>query len=410
MKSKNTRVPVQKGLSSNAINVSSFRKQAITSYIEKNTVIQFCAFYNKIGEVIIARRHLPSVRWDIIHTHIFNNMNDAHNGLSIIVDGNKTLHICVPVHNKQLRYYQMDENLNLSKKSMIGSLEDQATYPEFYRQKSGNLLFLYRNGSAGSGNVVLNQYDTENQRWIRLHDNVIDGENQCSPYWQACVDHKDRLHISWCWRRTSDVQTNFDLCYIVSCDASCRQFMNDKQKILPLPITKSSEGITICPIPENSMLINQTSMTVNTKDHPYIISIYRQNKTVQYHLHFLENGFWHHRNLHLRHSDFSLSGRGTKKLPCARPQILADDQYIYLLLRDQERNNWISLARIEGIQTQITNLYSINMGQYEPLYDSQLWSDCHVLHLFVQKCTYVEDHTLKRRKTDRIYILEVEGL
>ncbi len=40
-----------------------------------------------------------------------------------------------------------------SKMPMTGKNEGRLTYPEFYRLPNGNLLFLYRDGSSGNGNL-----------------------------------------------------------------------------------------------------------------------------------------------------------------------------------------------------------------------------------------------------------------
>ena len=42
---------------------------------------------------------------------------------------------------------------------MTGKDEDDVTYPEFYRMPDGDLLFAYRSGASGRGNLVLNRYD-----------------------------------------------------------------------------------------------------------------------------------------------------------------------------------------------------------------------------------------------------------
>jgi hypothetical protein len=50
---------------------------------------------------------------------------------------------------------------------MTGETEKSVSYPEFYRMPNGNLLFFYRNGASGKGNLVVKSYDISpaNGRW-----------------------------------------------------------------------------------------------------------------------------------------------------------------------------------------------------------------------------------------------------
>jgi hypothetical protein len=52
------------------------------------------------------------------------------------------------------------------------------SYPEFYRMPNGNLLFFYRNGASGKGNLVVKSYDISTSKWSMLHENLIDGEGK----------------------------------------------------------------------------------------------------------------------------------------------------------------------------------------------------------------------------------------
>lgn len=79
---------------------------------------------------------------------------------------------------------------------MTGIDEHNVTYPEFYLLPGGNLLFAYRSGSSGSGNLVLNGYDAENRKWHRIQDVLIDGGGAAERY-QMHVDERGTIHLSW---------------------------------------------------------------------------------------------------------------------------------------------------------------------------------------------------------------------
>ena len=151
---------------------------------------------------------------------------------------------------------------------MTGRREDRVTYPEFYNMPDGDLLFLYRDGTSGSGNLVLNRYDVRSKQWTRLQDNLIDGEGDRSAYPQTVVDSLGTIHISWVWRESPDVATNHDLCYARSSDGGATWTKSTGEKY-KLPITAASAEY-VWRIPQNSELINQTSMAADGRGRPYI--------------------------------------------------------------------------------------------------------------------------------------------
>jgi len=102
---------------------------------------------------------------------------------------------------------------------MTGNEEDFVTYPEFYRMPNGDLLFLYREGGSGNGNMVMNYYDLKTQKWTRLHDDLIDRQGKRNAYWQCAVGDNGDIHLSWVWHETSNVATNHDICYAKSKNA-----------------------------------------------------------------------------------------------------------------------------------------------------------------------------------------------
>lgn len=82
----------------------------------------------------------------------------------------------------------------------------------------GDLLFVYRSGSSGRGNLVMNHYSLKEHKWSRVQDVLIDGENKRNAYWQLYVDEQGTIHLSWVWRETWQVETNHDICYARSFD------------------------------------------------------------------------------------------------------------------------------------------------------------------------------------------------
>ncbi|MBR1825349.1 MAG: BNR-4 repeat-containing protein [Alphaproteobacteria bacterium] len=395
---------IGEGFAANAVNTLPFRKNALTTYFSKwGKSVQFAAWYDAYGRIVVAKK--VRNKWQNNPTQFYNEVQDAHNVVSIAVDGSGYVHLVWCRHKGTLCYARSVKPLSTEFKEniIIGTQENKATYPEFYVQPSGDLLLMYRDGCSGCGKLVLNHYRHKIQRWQRLSDCLIDGEGKESPYWQACVDYKGCLHISWCWRENNNVTSNHDICYMRSTDESCTQFVNIEAQRMILPQTPDNAA-PIYAIPQGSGLINQTSMTVDEKNNPYIATFWQYNGVLQYMLLFAENGRWKAADTGIRRSGEIIDGRGTKKLPCARPQILVRRQRgkckIMLLLRDDEYGGKLLLARVKIKNSAVSHGYDLltntALGVYEPMYDILLWQKRRKLSVFVQYASYKEDEEVCR--------------
>ncbi len=317
-----------------------------------------------------------------------------------MVDGEGYLHVTWGHHNQPLNYCRSISpgSLKLGDKlPMIGVKENKVTYPEFYKMPSGDLLFFYRDGESGNGNLVLNRYGTKNKKWIRVQDNLIDGEGKRNAYWQIAMDAKGTLHMSCVWRESPDVASNHDLCYARSKDGGVTWEKSSGEKY-NLPITLNTAEYA-CKIPQQSELINQTSMFADENGHPFIATYWRnQNSTIpQYHLVYNINGQWQTDDLAFRKTAFTLSGTGTKSIPVSRPQIVAYQQKnkmaVALIFRDEERGSKVSIGVNSDLKNShwvIKDLTTTSVGNWEPTYDTELWKDKKVLDLFVQKTIQVD--------------------
>jgi hypothetical protein len=371
----------------NSINSVVFRRNSVVSF--KNQ--QYVSYYNADGYVIIAKRKLGSDKWQINQTQYKGNIKDAHNSISIMIDGDGFLHISWDQHASKLRYAKSikPNSLELGPEiTMIGRNEMKATYPEFYKLKNGDLIFLYREGMSGKGNLVLNRYHTKAKKWARVHDNLIDGQGQRNAYWQACIDNKGVFHVSWVWREESDVATNHDLNYAKSLDGG-KTWMTSQNEIFTIPMSLEHTK-PIWDIPQKSELINSTSITTDEKGFPYIATYWRASNSIipQYQIVYFDGNKWQIKQVSNRKTPFSLSGSGTKKIPISRPQIVVNDKEIAVIFRDEERENKVSVARINDIEKGnwiISDLINEDVGQWEPSFDTELWKNKKKLNLFVLK-------------------------
>jgi hypothetical protein len=394
-----------------------FRKNALTTYRDT----QFISFYNANGAVVIGKRKAGTSKWQLKQTAYTGNIKDAHNSISMMVDGDGYLHLAWDHHNSSLNYCRSIAPLSLEltdKILMTGVNENSVSYPEFYKMPNGGLLFFYRDGGSGRGNLVLNYYSITGKRWTRLHDNLIDGEGKRNPYWQTCVDDKGVIHLSWVWRESPDVASNHDMCYARSPDGGLTWEKSTGQKYA-LPITAATAEHA-WDIFGHRELINQTSMCTDTKGDPIIASYWRDTGSLvpQYHILYKKDGQWQVKNLLFRKTPFSLSGGGTKQIPVSRPQVIAWNEgastAAALIFRDTERGSKVSVAMSKDIASKsnwkLLDLTSIAVGAWEPCYDTELWKDKRIVNLFVQHTEQADAEGLINVPPQLVSVLEWKPL
>jgi hypothetical protein len=386
------------GWANNSVNAVVFRKNSLVS--DRHT--QYVGYYDAERYLVLGKRKLGTSRWTTQRTPYRGNAADAHNAISLMLDGAGYLHVSWDHHNNALRYARgvKPGSLELGAKlSMVGVDEESVSYPEFYRLPDGNLLFFYRLGGSGRGDLVINRYDAGTQRWSRLHTNLITGEGKRNAYWQAFLDHKGTLHLSWVWRESPDVASNHDLAYARSRDGGVTWEKSDGRPYA-LPISAGSAEYALR-IPQNSELINQTSMAADRDGNPYIASYWRDagSAVPQYHVVFHTGAGWTARSLDFRKTAFSLSGQGTKRIPIARPQIMVDSgpgggkPGGLLVFRDEERGSKVSVVSISdfvGGKWRVDDLTAGSVGAWEPSFDTELWRRNGMLSLFVQDVQQVD--------------------
>ena len=398
------------GYSETSVNTAVFRNNAIVTE-GKN---QYISFYDSEGFLVLGKRRLGSDDWTLRKSQYRGNVKDAHNVISIAIDGKGYLHVAFDHHNQPLNYCKSvaPESLALGPLTdMTEKSEKNVTYPEFYRLQNGDLLFAYRSGASGQGNLVLNRYDLRTEKWERVQDTLIDGENRRNAYWQLYVDSRGTLHLSWVWRETPQVETNHDLCYARSEDGG-KTWEKSNGETYRLPI-RSENAEYACRIPQNSELINQTSMSADRKGRPYIASYWRDptSDVPQYRLVWNDGEQWHTSVVFRRTTPFSLKGGGTKMIPIARPRIAIRKHSIYYLFRDKERDNKVSLAYTPNLRKgkwEIKDLTDFPVHAWEPCTDTELWKQKRQLHLFVQNTYQGDGEKSVNAAPQPIYVLEIE--
>lgn len=383
-------IPIGPGWARTKVNAVIFRHNAICSHQDT----QYAAYYNAERQVVLCRRTLGTEFWESRVTQYTGRVADAHNCISIAVDGDGFLHMSWDHHGDPLRYCRSSApgSLELTDRlPMTGSAEDRVTYPEFYLLPGGDLLFFYRDGASGNGDLVLNRYDVRTRQWHRVQSNLVSGEGHRNAYWQVSVDRMDDIHLSWVWRETGDVVTNHDICYARSTDGGITWQRTDGRPY-QLPITEATAEYAVR-IPQNSELANQTSMAVDSAGHPWIANFWRDapQAVPQYRVVRHDGTGWQVFQVGQRTLDFHRRGGGTKRPPVSRPVILLDSSdrgtRAFLMFRDLERGGGISVAATSdplGNKWQFHDLTAASVGQADPVYDPVVWATRRRIHLLTQ--------------------------
>lgn len=400
------------GWARNSINATIFRQNAVTSH----NGIQVAGYYDDRQRVVLASRKLGTDEWTTHITQYTGNAADAHNGINLGIDGNGYLHIAWDHHDSPLQYARSikPESLELGDRQiMTGSSEGSVTYPQFFNLPDGRLLFMYRDGSSGNGNLVINRYDPATQTWQRLHNVLIDGQGQRNAYWQAAVDAKGYVHVAWVWRETWDVASNHDMAYARSEDGG-ETWVNSEGKPYAVPINASTAEYAMH-IPQKHELINQTSIAADEQGHPCIATYFRppDSNVPQFWLIYHDGREWSHQQVGNRIESFSLSGWGTQRIPISRPQVAvaqgADGPVVHIIFRDRERGSRVTLATCADLKSKQWLLREISpesVGLWEPSYDRVLWRKENKLHIYLQKVEQADAEGLTDVDATPVSILE----
>ncbi|SHE43340.1 BNR repeat-containing protein [Pedobacter caeni] len=402
----------ENGWANNSVNTVVFRKNSLVTF--KNT--QYAAYYDADQYLVVAKRNVHEKKWVVLRSAHKGDAGDAHKSISIMVDDQGYLHVAWGQHNNALNYVRgiAAGSLVLGKpESMLGIKENKVSYPEFYKLPAGTLLFMYRDGGSGNGNLMINRYNAATKKWQRIQDNLIDGEGKRNAYWQTSIDDQGTIHLSWVWRESPDVASNHDLGYARSKDGGM-SWENTAGKAYQLPINQANAEYAAI-IPQKSDLINQTSMFADPVGNPYIAGYWRDKESAvpQYHLVYHDGHSWQTNVLNFRKTDFTLSGAGTKRIPLSRPQVVAWKSKgllnVALIFRDMERGSKVSFALCKNLKENnwITgDLSKASVGDWEPSYDTELWRTKGRLDLFVQRVEQIDGEGKANNKPGSIQVLE----
>jgi len=403
--------PLGQGYAGTGVNVAIFRQASLVTFGDT----QYAAFYDGQARMVLAKRPLGSPQWQTRPTRYSGNVRDVHNVISLGIDGKGILHVSWDHHNNPLNYCRSVEpgSLELTDRLPMTGAERAVCYPQFYGLPNGDLLFLYRTGGSGAGDLMMNRYDCRTQRWTALANPIIAGQRERNAYWQAAIDPRTgAIHVSWCWRErkgNADLKTNHDVCYARSDDGGQTWLRSDGTRYA-LPITLDNAEVA-WPVPQQSNLANMTSMAVDGRGRPYIVNNWRPagEPTDQVHLVFRDGSRWQLRRVGGRQG-YPLDLAKPNGFTLSRPLVVIDRQgRVIVILRDAARGSRISAAISQGADCRtwrLVELTSQSVGDWEPTHDAAVWQRDNVLHLFVQKCLIGYPRPSPQTAPEPVFVLQ----
>ncbi|MBN1490113.1 MAG: BNR repeat-containing protein [Phycisphaerae bacterium] len=375
------------GYAATKVNTAIFRHHAIITQDGR----QFVSFYDPEGYVLIAWRDLPSQTWTIHRTDWKGRVRDAHDVISLGISTDGLLHISYDHHGHPLRYRRSATPLDPTTFGplvpMTGQREKRVTYPQFVNLADGTLLFFYRDGGSGNGDLCINRYRVEDRSWEVLQHPIISGEGKCNAYWcRPAVGTDGSLQLAWCWRRTGDAATNSRICYAGSRDGG-RTWTRSNGEPYALPITPETAEV-VDPVEENNNLSNQDSSDVDSHNRLHVVVRMNDETKVPNFVHIWFDGErW--RRVQVSHftGRYDLKGGGSLRTPLSRGDLFLDaDDTVYILYRDNRQDSHPMVARAAAPDYDTWThfaLADVNLLQWEPNYDIVRWKREGILDLFI---------------------------
>lgn len=273
-------------------NTLSYDQERIVSFEE----FQYTGYWDEDNYLNIARRNINT---DEIQTVKFadEKLSDPDNTHLNVVLGispsDGRLHLSYNMHGsdtinyrysdadfltnppEEIDFNQFSENTNILDENSI-------TYPRFFNDQSDNLYLMIRQGGSGSGDQYLYKHSANDNSWDSV-GKIFSGEGEWkdstsrNAYLQNLIfDDDDRLHVTWVYREDAySHSTNHGLYYAYSDDYGETWKNNNGEMIADVKNDESiqvdDEGIEVINIPQNSWVLNQGSMTLDSDGQPHLL-------------------------------------------------------------------------------------------------------------------------------------------
>ena len=416
------------------INSTSFKIQSLVTVNN----YQFIAYYdqgtsNTNRNVTIARRDItnPSNLWSITHTSFTSNdSTDAHDVISIGLDGDGFLHMSWGMHNNNLLYTKSTTSVlnnnpmafvgqatgnSAAINTMVGTNETSVTYPNFYSVPgTKDLLFNYRTGSSGDGIYRISRYNATTKTWSFTNQDWIARTDSRGLSYNAYphnmfYDSSGGLHASWTFRYNGDspageagYQTNHNLYYGYSPDDGATWYRDPAGTIPYGGVIDDVTSQIAIPIPEGSSLINTGTMAVDDNQYPVIATYWAPHShdaepdhRRQYMFAYYDGAAWKQSQITNRRVDDPAVKTSEGALPdswMGRPQVMVDDyNRAFVVYNDNEGMTNVTVAVSQAASRDDWEFYeltsvptTLGTDTIELTYDRARWDQDRTMSLFYQ--------------------------
>lgn len=344
--------------------------------------IQYAAWYDETGALLIGKRTLPSEVWATfsLSTVAGNPLTlpvdtDSHNDVSLIVDAAGYIHVAANMHGDVLRYVKSTNPNDITAwtaPGMTGSNEAQVTYPRFALHPDGTLFFMFRDGASGNGDVYVNRRNVGGA-WTQLGMLASGKATNENPYESRFViSAAGTLAVAFTWRPNGgDFNTNADVHFIKSTDKGAT-WVNVSGSAVTIPLVHANTNAKVlATAATNSGIINQFGLDLDTSGNPHIALTIADGATPDrniHHLYWTGSAWVNQQVTDLR------NGMGYNDIP-TRPAVACTNDGRTLILTSYPRTNGrrgsFRLIDVTGGASTDVTLAELDGRDHEVTYDGR---------------------------------------
>ncbi len=266
---------------------------------------QFVAYYDRNRMMTVATRELGSRTWS--KKTLSSQLRwDSHNYVSLAIDKEGYVHVSGNMHVDPLAYYRSEKPYDIHSlvevNEMLGGIEEESvTYPKFFYANDSSLLFSYRSGTCGNGNILVNRFLPRENRWERYLEEPlfagIEADDDRAAYHHFVRDKQGNFHFAWIWRWTPEVATSHQICYAVTKDLI--HWKNAFGENIELPLRPDDERLIVDPVPSRGGSHNGRYKVILDKESNPLVGYvkYDDDGNTQFYMAKPENGKWESRQI-----------------------------------------------------------------------------------------------------------------
>lgn len=123
-------VEVGKGYSCTSVNTTVFRNNSLVTHGDE----QYISYYDNDGYLVLGKRKLDSEQWTLHRTQYQGNVKDAHNIISMMIDGEGYMHVSFDPSRTSIELLpeHCSGSLELGVKPCTELTKEMSPYLEFY--------------------------------------------------------------------------------------------------------------------------------------------------------------------------------------------------------------------------------------------------------------------------------------